>query len=544
MRMPSSSPLLLLDHVDSLDDLLAHVVYPSSIRFARTIESYGIERRRLVGDLERHGVVPGLEDLAAHAAAPRRDLRVDPDRDAPPHGGGEVRGLAQAAPAPARTRRSKSEPVSSSRCVTRSQSAWSTPLGWSMYTERLGEISSTASTRSARRRSTAGAISSWSSRSRVGARHRYSIPSKQWARRAHFVKPVKCGGARIAPGSRDQAAATSPTPRTTTARGDGLGQPTGSRTTRPRTTAMRMLVSRTAATAAGASDSARARAHTRGTRMRRRRRMPGRFPPARSRVSPSRCARARPRPRPARARARGTGPRTRARSPPCRRGVYAAIVAAIVSECRRPGRPGRRHHARGGPHTDEDDSERLPAAERRATDAPTSTRTGAAPRAIGYTRLRSERPYAVVVEARSRRSRARRRPRSTAGPRAPRRRRRSRCEEEHTRTSATVVAARTSRARASNTFQAHGAPPHRAPARVPRPALEVQHDRHGAVVDERDFHARAEQPRARPRRSRLRRPRGRRDVRPSALARVDAADDPSTVSPGPWLQLDVPSGAV
>ena len=35
-------PLLLLDRVDSFDDLLAHVVNPSSIRFARTMASYGI----------------------------------------------------------------------------------------------------------------------------------------------------------------------------------------------------------------------------------------------------------------------------------------------------------------------------------------------------------------------------------------------------------------------------------------------------------------------------------------------------------------------
>ena len=38
--------LLLLDLVDALDDLLAHVCNPSSIRLARTMEAYGIRTVR------------------------------------------------------------------------------------------------------------------------------------------------------------------------------------------------------------------------------------------------------------------------------------------------------------------------------------------------------------------------------------------------------------------------------------------------------------------------------------------------------------------
>ena len=53
-------PLLLLDRVDALDDLLAHVVNPSSIRFARTIASYGMLSTPAVAGAESHGVVAGL----------------------------------------------------------------------------------------------------------------------------------------------------------------------------------------------------------------------------------------------------------------------------------------------------------------------------------------------------------------------------------------------------------------------------------------------------------------------------------------------------
>ena len=78
--MPSSIPFSFsIMWIPSMISWLASST-PRRSGFARTIESYGIERRRLVGDLERHGVVPGLEDLAAHAVSPAISASTRPRR--------------------------------------------------------------------------------------------------------------------------------------------------------------------------------------------------------------------------------------------------------------------------------------------------------------------------------------------------------------------------------------------------------------------------------------------------------------------------------
>ena len=112
---------------------------PSSIRLPRAIASYGTATRSSAA-----ASVTSRSDAAS--TSPRKRLRPATScavrtRDAPADGAGEVLAACGAgARGPARRRRASSARGSRAATpVTRSQSAWSTPSGWSTYTrEPLG----------------------------------------------------------------------------------------------------------------------------------------------------------------------------------------------------------------------------------------------------------------------------------------------------------------------------------------------------------------------------------------------------------------------
>ena len=96
--------LLALDLADGLDDLLAHLNHPSSIRFPRTIASYGISTRSPFG-VDRQRVGLGRNDRRRGIACGRRPRCEVRSATAGPRRSGSAPACAAGARGPARRRR-------------------------------------------------------------------------------------------------------------------------------------------------------------------------------------------------------------------------------------------------------------------------------------------------------------------------------------------------------------------------------------------------------------------------------------------------------
>ena len=191
--------LLPLDRLNALDDLLAHVVNPSSIRLARTIDVVRDVDHAGIAGLECDGVVSGLGEQPAIAVLPSA---LDAHRDALADGVGEVLGLAERTVRPRRGDLDRVLRPVGVECVrhTLAERVVDAVLVVDVDTDpaRRRQLDREDTRRPARAtrppvRSRPAACVPWRTWCSTVYASRYCSSQQKWARRAHFVKPVKCG---------------------------------------------------------------------------------------------------------------------------------------------------------------------------------------------------------------------------------------------------------------------------------------------------------------------------------------------------------------